>query len=314
MATVDGLIREAIERLRAAGSETPRLDAEVLLANILGVDRTAIVAHPEAPVGDGAAERFGEALIRREAGEPVAFIRGIKEFLGLAFATDGRALIPRPETERLVELAELEVGRRLIGAARPVGSPPIRVVDVGTGSGAVAISLAVRLRARGMLDDVVILATDDSHDALELARENAVGHAVGDRVEFRVADLVPGDERPFDVVLANLPYVRSDALDDLPVATSFEPRHALDGGPDGLAVIGRLLEILPEILAGDGTALLEIGADQEAAIEGAVAEVPGRWTCIVERDLAGLPRVARIERRIHEAREARVATAPSGAG
>lgn len=296
MATVDALLRDAAERLRSAGSETPRLDVEVLLANILGVDRTAVIAHPEAPVGDGAAVRFGEAVSRREAGEPVAYVRGVKEFLGLDFAADERALIPRPETERLVELAELELAQRLLAAPRPVGSPRLRVADVGTGSGAVAISLAVRLRARGMLDDVELLATDDSPAALELARENSVGHAVGDRIEFRGADLLPADERPFDMVLANLPYVRSDALANLPVATSFEPRHALDGGSDGLDVVRRLLAIVPDVLARGGTAFLEIGMDQEAAIVAAVAEMPGRWTCLVERDLAGLPRVARLER------------------
>lgn len=296
MATVDALLRDAIERLRVAGSGTPRLDAEVLLANILGVDRTSVVAHPEAPVGDGAAARFGEAVIRREAGEPVAYLRGVKEFLGLAFAADRRALIPRPETERLVELAEMEIGRRLLAAPRPDDAPPIRVVDVGTGGGAIAVSLAVRLQGRRMIDDVALLATDDSPEALDLARENAVGHAVGDQILFRAADLVPGDERPFDLVLANLPYVRSDALDGLPVATSFEPPHALDGGMDGLEVIRRLLTLLPEILAQRGTALLEIGADQEAEIIAAVAELPGRWTCLVEMDLAGLPRVARVER------------------
>lgn len=296
MATVEALLRDAIERLRIAGSETPRLDAEVLLASILGVDRTGVVAHPEAPVGDGAAARFGEAAVRREAGEPVAYLRGVKEFLGLAIAADARALIPRPETERLVELAELEIGQRLTAAPRPPGAPPLRVVDVGTGSGAIAIALAVRLRTRHMIDEVDIVATDDSPEALDLARENAVGHAVGDRVSFREADLIPGDERPFDLVLANLPYVRSDAMNDLPVATSFEPRHALDGGPDGLAVIRRLLAILPGVLSERGAALLEIGADQEAGIVAEVAEIPGRWTCTVERDLAGLPRVARVER------------------
>ncbi|HSO28954.1 MAG TPA: peptide chain release factor N(5)-glutamine methyltransferase [Candidatus Sulfomarinibacteraceae bacterium] len=296
MATVDLLIRDAVDRLRSAGSETPRLDAEVLLASILGVDRTAVVAHPEAPVGEGAAARFGEAVVRREAGEPVAYIRGIKEFLGLAFSVDSRALIPRPETERLVELAEAEVGRRLVGAPRPPGAPPIRVVDVGTGGGAIAVALAVRLRARGMLDHVAITATDASNEAIALARENAVGHAVADQVEFRAADLVPVNERPFDLVLANLPYVRSDALDALPVATSFEPRQALDGGVDGLEVIRRLLGILPDVLAEGGTALLEIGADQEALIGAAVAGMAGRWSCAVERDLAGLPRVARVAR------------------
>jgi release factor glutamine methyltransferase len=296
MATVDDLLHEAIERLRMAGSETPRLDAEVLLANVLGIDRTGVIAHPEAPVGDRAAARYAEAIVRREAGEPVAYVREVKEFMGLAFAADPRALIPRPETERLVELAELEVVSRLVSAPRPAGAPPIRVVDVGTGCGTIAVTLAVRLRARGMLDEVEILATDDAAEALDLARENAVGHAVGDRVEFRQADLIPGDERTFDLVLANLPYVRADAIDYLPVAASFEPRHALDGGADGLDVIRRLLEILPEVLAQRGVALLEIGADQEDLVIAAVSEIPGHWSCVVERDLAGLPRVARVER------------------
>ena len=296
MATVEVLLRDAVERLRAAGSETPRLDAEVLLANILGIDRTGVIAHSEAPVGDGAAARFVEALVRREAGEPVAYVREVKEFMGLAFAADPRALIPRPETERLVELAEGEISGRLLSGPRPAGAPTIRVVDVGTGGGTIAVALAVRLRARGMLDEVSILATDDAPEALGLARENAVGHAVADRVAFREADLIPGDERAFDLVLANLPYVRTDAIDDLPVAASFEPRHALDGGPDGLDVIRRLLEILPEVLAQRGLALLEIGADQEDGIIAAVAGIPGRWSCVVERDLAGLPRVARVDR------------------
>jgi release factor glutamine methyltransferase len=296
MATVERLLRDAVERLRSAGSETPRLDAEVLLASILGIDRTGLIAHSEAPVGDGAAARFGAAIDRREGGEPVAYVREVKEFMGLAFAADPRALIPRPETERIVELAELEVARRLTAAPRPAGAPSIRVVDVGTGSGPIAVALMVRLRARGMLGEVRIVATDDDADALGLARENAVGHAVGDRIAFREADLVPPDEPPFDLVLANLPYVRTAVIGDLPVAASFEPRHALDGGADGLDVIRRLLASLPETLAASGVALIEIGADQEAAIHVAVAGLPGAWRCEVERDLAGLPRVARVER------------------
>ena len=296
MATVEALLWDSIQRLRAAGSETPRLDVEVLLANVLGIDRTGVIAHPEAPVGEGAAERFEAALSRREAGEPVAYIREVKEFMGLAFAADARALIPRPETERLVELAEDEIARRLLAAPRPPGAPRIRVVDVGTGSGTIAVSLAVRLRGRGMLDEVDLLATDDAPQALEIARENAVGHAVGDRVDFRQADLVPPDERAFDLVLANLPYIPTGSIDGLPVAASFEPRHALDGGPDGLAVIRRLLELLPAILDPAGIAMLEIGADQEPGIVAAVAGIPGRWSCAIETDLAGLPRVARVAR------------------
>src|SRR5258708_2700688 len=119
MATVETLLRDAVDRFRLAGSESPRLDAQVLLANVLGIDRTGIAAHPEAPVGDGAAARFAEAVVRRESGEPVAYVRGVREFMGLAFATDQLALIPRPETEQLVELAELEIARRLTSAPRP---------------------------------------------------------------------------------------------------------------------------------------------------------------------------------------------------
>ena len=154
-----------------------------------------------------------------------------------------------------------------------------------------------RLRRLRALDAVEILATDVSPEALGLARENAVGHAVADGVLFAEADLLPeGDLGRFEVVLANLPYVRTDVIATLPRATSFEPIIALDGGPDGLAVIDRLLGLLPDALASDGVALLEIGADQgEAIVERVGARLPG-WTCVVEADLAGLPRVARVTR------------------
>jgi release factor glutamine methyltransferase len=297
MATVDALLTEAVTRLRTAGSETARLDAEVLLGHVLGIDRTGVIAHPEAPVGDGSAQRYREALERHEAGEPVAYIRGVKEFHGLAFATDSRALIPRPETERLVDLAELEVVQRLTGAPRPDRAPGLRVLDVGTGSGAIAITLATLLARRRMLDAVEIVATDISAKALELARENTVGHALGERITFEEADLTPGSSMErWDLVLANLPYVRSEVMSSLPAATTFEPPLALDGGPDGLAVMRRLLDRLPVVLASDGVALLEIGGDQGQDIVAAVGtHLPG-WSCTVETDLGGLPRVARIRR------------------
>ena len=297
MPTVDALLVEGVARLRAAGSESARIDAELLLGHVLGVDRTGVIAHPEAPVGDGSAQRYREALERREAGEPVAYIRGVKEFRGLAFGVDSRALIPRPETERLVDLAELEIVRRLTAAPRPAGTPPLRVLDVGTGSGAVVVALAAALGKRRMLDEVAFTASDVSSDALELARENAVGHAVGDRIAFKLADLVPGATAiRWDVILANLPYVRTDALAGLPVATAFEPSIALDGGSDGLEVIRRLLDQLEAALAHGGVALLEIGGDQGPAIVATVAEhLPG-WSCSVEPDLGGLPRVARLGR------------------
>lgn len=296
--TTRELLAEGAERLRASGSATARLDAELLLGDAVGVGRTVILAHPEAPVGADAAARYRDGIERRTAGEPVAYIRGMKEFFGLAFTVDRRALIPRPETERLVELAEAEIRARL--RSRGAADRRIRVVDVGTGSGAIAVTLAVRLRALQALAAVELLATDTSEDALQLARENAVGHAVADAIEFGRSDLlgarVGAEEPSFDLVLANLPYVRHGAIPHLPIAASFEPVAALDGGPDGLLVIGRLLEQLPSSLAADGAALLEIGGDQgDTIVELAGAVLPG-WRCTVALDLAGLPRVARVER------------------
>jgi release factor glutamine methyltransferase len=302
VATVGDLLSAAVARLREAGSESPRLDAEVLLAHAIGAERTILLAHPELTVGDGAAATFEEALVRRSAGEPVAYIRGIKEFFGLALATDGRALIPRPETERLVEAGRAAVMTRLGAAGRGRDPAPVRIVDVGTGSGAIIVALAVELRRRkvNLAADVTLLATDASSDALGLARENAVGHAVADVIEFVEADLLPpapDHGGPIDVVLANLPYVRSDAIAGLPVAASFEPSIALDGGPDGLAVARRLLSLLPRALADEGVALLEIGADQGSAAPAAVEEILPGWAVSVETDLAGLPRVLRVARR-----------------
>jgi release factor glutamine methyltransferase len=294
--TVHDLLREGTERLRASGSPSARLDAELLLGNALGVDRTTIVAHQDTPVGPETEARYRVDLDRRAAGEPVAYIRGLKEFYGLAFTVDPRALIPRPETERLVELAEAEVMRRLVSAPRGPGVAPLRIADVGTGSGAIAVALTVALGRRGVRDEYTILATDSSPGALQLARENAVSHAAAERLEFAEADLLPDGIAPFDLVLANLPYVKTDVVPVLPVAASFEPVAALDGGPDGLDVIRRLLDRLPAVLRDDGEALLEIGADQGEAIGTEVADRLAGWTCRVEPDLAGLPRVARIAR------------------
>lgn len=306
------LLREGASYLLAAGSETPRLDAELLLGHAVGVGRTVVLAHPEAPVGADAARRYRADLERRAAGEPVAYLRGFKEFFGLAFEVDARALIPRPETERLVELGLAEVMRRLGSGGRADVVRPLRIVDVGTGSGAIAVALAVSLRQRSALEAVEILAVDVSPDALGLARENAVAHAVADRIRFVEADLLPvgasSDADPgdvggsvtvastFELVLANLPYVRHDAIPSLPRATGFEPALALDGGPDGLEIIGRLLDRLPEALAHDGVALLEIGADQGDAIVTCAAQRLPDWRCEVDLDLAGLPRVARVGR------------------
>jgi release factor glutamine methyltransferase len=307
VSTTRELIDAAAGELRALGMDTPRLDAELLLAMAIGVDRTAVVAHHDAPVGADAERTFRAALARRLAGEPIAYIRGLREFHGIALSVDARALIPRPESEALVDLAIAEVMRRLGGgastsAAGSADGPaaearPLRVADVGTGSGALAIAIAAGLRSRRVPADAVsILATDISPAALELARENAVGHGLGDWLRFAEADLLPGDETRFAVIVANLPYIPSGDLSTLPAAVRHEPMLALDGGPDGLRLIDRLLGRLPAALAPGGTAALEIGADQGVTAAERIAErLPG-WPARIEADLAGLPRVAVLER------------------
>jgi release factor glutamine methyltransferase len=294
--TVGFLLHAGIERLRMAGSESPRLDAELLLGHALHVDRTALIAHSEAPVGADAAATYEASLLRRIAGDPIAYIRGFKEFHGLALSTDPRALIPRPETELLVDLVIATIVDKLISVPRPVGTPALRVIDVGTGAGTIAIALAVELRHRRIDSDVSLIATDVSPDALQLARENAVGHGVADRIQFQLGDLVPWDATLFEIVAANLPYIPSGAIAGLPVAASFEPALALDGGPDGLDLIRRLLEQLGRVLRPDGAAFLEIGWDQGPALTAATAELAPGWRATIVPDLAGLDRVARIER------------------
>lgn len=292
--TVGSALQRAMLRLRAGGSETARLDAELLLAHAIGADRTAVLAHPEVPLSPSMAERLEACVARRERGEPVAYIRGIKEFHGLAFTVDHRALIPRPESELLVEIGASRTAVALASAPRRTDADRFRIVDVGTGSGAVAVALAAVLRRRGFLPAVRILATDVSADALALAVENAVAHGLGEAIRFERTDLLPPDEPPADLLAANLPYVPSADLPRLPVAASFEPALALDGGPDGLSVVRRLLAILPRALRPAGVALLEIGAGEAGALQDAVdGALPG-WRLEFHDDLAGIPRVAEL--------------------
>ncbi len=295
--TVAELLRLAAARFAASGSSSPRLDAELLLAQALGIDRVGVLAHPEAQVGPGARDAFEDATGRRERGEPVAYIRGFREFHGLALVTDARALIPRPETELLVDAAIDEVVTRLTAAPRLPGAPALRVADVGTGTGAIAIALVAALRRRKMDGQVMVIAVDSSDAALGLARENAVGHGVADRLVFVAADLLPHHvDPPYALVCANLPYVPTAELERLAPDLAFEPRTALDGGPDGLDVVRRLLDRLPEALTPDGTALLEIGEDQgDAIVREVAARLPG-WRCVVAPDLAGRARLARVDR------------------
>ncbi|MGH2511181.1 MAG: N5-glutamine methyltransferase family protein, partial [Candidatus Limnocylindrales bacterium] len=201
-----------------------------------------------------------------------------------------------PETELLVDLVLGALVERLVAAPRPAGTPPLRLIDVGTGGGTIAIAVAAELRRRRIEHDVAIIATDTSPDALQLARENAVGHGVADRIQFELGDLVPWDSTLFEVVAANLPYIPSADIDGLPIAASFEPRDALDGGDDGLATIRRLLEQLGRVLRPSGVAFLEIGSDQGPAVLAAAAELVPGWAASIVPDLSGLDRVVQIER------------------
>ena len=293
--TIGELLRDGAARLSESGSDTPRLDAEVLLGHVLHVDRATLLAGPEAGVGPEAAAEFARLVERRAIGEPVAYVRGLKEFYGLVFSVDPRALIPRPETETLVELALTRLAQLLTSAPRDDGQP-LSVWDVGTGSGAIAVAVAVECRKRGYARDVRLRATDASADALALAVENAVVHGVADMIDFATADVsAAADHQPVDLLLANLPYIPSDTVPTLPVAASFEPRVALDGGADGLDLIRALIGRLPAVLRPGGIALLEIGAEQADAVvqAGALGE---SWKSAVHNDLAGRPRVVEIDR------------------
>ncbi len=265
---------------------------------MLGVDRSTLAAHPEARLGKIQAESFERSVQRRQRGEPVAYIRGLKEFYGAAVVVDERVLIPRPETETLVELAIDRVRTDLTSRPRPEGSGPYVVWDLGTGSGAVALAIGLELRRRRYGDAVRFVVSDISPDALALATVNFVAQGLADLVTFASGDLtdVRPEPLPVDLMVANLPYIPSDQIDDLPLAASFEPRLALDGGPDGLGVIRRLLGQLAKAVSPQGAVFLEIGADQAAALLQETALLLPSWECAIHLDLGGSPRVARLER------------------
>jgi release factor glutamine methyltransferase len=296
-ATVGVLLRDATERLRASGSESARLDAELLLGHVMRVDRASLLASSDVSVGADHVSRFEDFVARRQQGEPVAYIRGLKEFYGLAISVDGRALIPRPETELLVEIGMARLRYMLTERLRPRGGEPLLVWDVGTGSGAICVSLAVEARRRRYERDVRFRATDSSVETIELAVVNAVSHGVADLVDFAVADLAElSGASAADILLANLPYVPSATVPKLPIAASFEPVQALDGGPDGLDVIRRLLTQLEDAVAPTGIALLEIGAGQADALRDAARDSVPDWTVSFHDDLSGVPRVAELTR------------------
>jgi release factor glutamine methyltransferase len=261
-------VRDALDSaliaITASGSETPRLDAEVLLAHVLGVERAALVAHPARELDGAQARAFQDAVRRRARREPVAYIVGRRGFRHLELAVDGRVLVPRPETEHVVEAA-LDLPR---GA---------RVVDVGTGSGAIALAL------KDERPDLDVVATDVSADALAVARAN--GERLGLAVEWREGDLLAGVERA-DAVVSNPPYVETGAR--VPPELGFEPQVALLAGESGLEVYERLAPAAAGV--GARFAAFEVGQGQAAAVE-ELLRAAGFDEVGTARDLAGIERV-----------------------
>ena len=272
--TVRAALDEAGSTLAVAGCDTPRLDAELLLAEALDADRAALFSHPRREIGPGAAERFQGFIARRSAREPVAYILGRQGFRFLDLDVDPRVLIPRPETELLVEAA-LSLPRAA------------RVIDVGTGCGAVALAL------KHERPDLDVTASDASAEALTVTGANA--RRLGIEVHTLQADLLAGSEGPFDAVVANLPYVPEPELEALaPEIARYEPRQALVAGADGLALMRSLIE-----QAGDARFIaLEVGDGQAEAVKAMLAAA-GFSNAAAIADLAGIERVVSCRRDAH---------------
>lgn len=268
----------------APTSDTPALDASVLLAHILNKPRTWVMAHPELTLTSQQQKQLKDSLARLERGEPFPYVLGHWEFFGLDFDVTPDVLIPRPETELLVEKA-----------IAWLQDSPIRgtVADVGTGSGVIAIAIATQIPG------VHVRATDISNKALEVARKNAIRFEVVDRIDFMQCDLLPSHTDPvstehhFDLICANLPYIPTGTLRNLPIY-EHEPTLALNGGTDGMEAIRRLLDIAPGWLAPNGMILLEIEATQGMQALNIACAMFSEAAVHLHQDLSGRDRLLEI--------------------
>jgi len=288
-------IKEVLARsaqwLAEKGLESPRLDAEVLLAHLLAMSRLELYLAWDRLLNDKQKEQYRDLLKRRANHEPVAYIVGRREFHSLDFRVTPDVLIPRPETELLVELALQRVrGDAVSGVDGMDGmdgvSRPLRIADVGTGSGAIAVVLAREL------PEARLTATDDSEPALKVARHNAETHGVAQRIVFRCVSLLEGLEGSFDLIVSNPPYIAERDRETLPLdVVRYEPTRALFAGEDGLEVIRLLIPEAAERLAPGAALLLEIGAEQAAAVQELFA-ADGRYeTAEPHQDFRGIERV-----------------------
>lgn len=273
------LLEWTTRRFAEAGIDSPRLAAQILLAHALRIDRVQLYVQHDKPLGPEELARYRELVKRRLAGEPVAYLTGQQEFWSLPLAVDARVLVPRRDTETLVELVLDQVDR----------AAALRIADIGTGSGAIALALARELpRAE-------LVATDRSAEALALARENAARLKLADRVAFREGDLYAAlaEGERFDVLASNPPYIASAEIDRLSPEVRREPRAALDGGPDGLDALRRLVAgAAAHLVAPGGLLALEHGFDQGPAVRALIDATGAFQPAATRADMGGQPRVS----------------------
>lgn len=295
-------LKEGLSRLRAARVPSDTLAAELLLMHTVGRDRTWLYSHPESAVDASAVENYFALIARRVAGEPTQYLTGKQEFWGLEFEVNPGVLIPRPETEHVVEVAlkRLSLRTHEVASRDVADARNIHIADVGTGSGCIAVALAREL------PNAEIVATDISTEALEVARRNAVRNSVADRIEFMAADLLQGIDGSslvtshssllFDLIVSNPPYVaRDDAASLPPEVREYEPAMALFGGPLGTEIYDRLVEQARTLLVQGGSLVLELGYNSAPHVR-SLLENPAWHHIEIAQDLAGIPRVIAAER------------------
>jgi release factor glutamine methyltransferase len=274
--TVKSALDSAVDRLAAAGVGSPRMNAELLLRFVLGCDRAYLFAHPERELTDKEQARYAEVIERRATGVPAQYITGHQEFWGLDFIVTPAVLIPRPETEHLIET--------VLSILQNSSGPSRRIVDVGTGSGCIAVALAKELSG------AEIDAVDNSSAALEIARANAARHQLDTRITFRQGDLLNGfPSSHFDLVVSNPPYVGESESDQVQLEVrKFEPRSAVFAGHTGLEIIARLVPQASEALKPGGWLVMEVSG---TIVEG-TQQLLREWNEVkVVNDLQAIPRV-----------------------